>query len=457
MSLVSRISEAVVRIGHEFKSVWSELDNTVNRNTLTFNVVDYGADPTGQTDSTDQVQAAINAAGAGEVFFPPGDYAISKIIRPVQGVTLRGYGATLHRQNPTEFTMMKNWPGGDATTTAYNGIGDVTLIGLTFNAHGEILDNDATIVNFAHARNITIRDCSFLNVTGSHAIEVNAIDGALVENTKLLGWKFITGTAETQEALLIDSAIAGSVGGGAADGTPCRNIIVRNCTFGKSDDLPASPVGIGSHGLGPLYETKNITIDGCLFLEQNIAAVRTWNWEDSVITNCKALSQVAGSPYYIRQSNGVMLNNSISYGNFFGRGANVDTSINITVSDCIFYRTNEGIGIQDSQHILVSSCQTSQSRSYSLICNRSSRVTVIGSTFKSAGYESSAAGFIRVSDSTADSTNISFIGNRSVGNVPNAGISNAARAGEVYAIGNSFPGVSVVSSGAAINSNPNRN
>src|SRR5688572_28387855 len=41
-----------------------------------FNVLDFGADPTGARDSTAKIQAAINAAGAGGcLLFPEGIYA----------------------------------------------------------------------------------------------------------------------------------------------------------------------------------------------------------------------------------------------------------------------------------------------------------------------------------------------------------------------------------------------
>lgn len=46
-----------------------------------FNVLDHGADPTGATDSTDAIQATINAAqtaGGGVVFLPEGEYRVSR-------------------------------------------------------------------------------------------------------------------------------------------------------------------------------------------------------------------------------------------------------------------------------------------------------------------------------------------------------------------------------------------
>jgi len=63
-----------------------------------FNVLDYGADATGLTDSTTAIQAAItaaNAAGGGEVFFPKGTYKAGTTTNIIlqSKVTLNGEGA----------------------------------------------------------------------------------------------------------------------------------------------------------------------------------------------------------------------------------------------------------------------------------------------------------------------------------------------------------------------------
>src|ERR1700730_8366775 len=61
-----------------------------------FNVLDYGADLTGNTDSTTAIQTAITAAATsgGTVFCPPGTYAVSShlVLRP--NVTMLCYGVT---------------------------------------------------------------------------------------------------------------------------------------------------------------------------------------------------------------------------------------------------------------------------------------------------------------------------------------------------------------------------
>jgi hypothetical protein len=60
-----------------------------------YNVVTYGADPTGSADSTTAIQTAIDAAsaaGGGTVFFPQGTYSISSTLTTYSSIRLLGDG-----------------------------------------------------------------------------------------------------------------------------------------------------------------------------------------------------------------------------------------------------------------------------------------------------------------------------------------------------------------------------
>ena len=98
----------------------------------TYSVVDYGADPTGATDSTNALIAcsiAVQAAGGGRVMFPKGTYQVFK-----QGVT--------YAQYPFEFTGLsgivvdfieatiqvdpaKNWTGLNASLFRFTNCSDI--------------------------------------------------------------------------------------------------------------------------------------------------------------------------------------------------------------------------------------------------------------------------------------------------------------------------------------------
>ena len=73
----------------------------------TFNVTDYGADPTGATDSTAGIQAAIDAAtGGGRVFLPAGDYRVDDLLLvETSGIAVVGAGPEATR---IRFTRLSN-------------------------------------------------------------------------------------------------------------------------------------------------------------------------------------------------------------------------------------------------------------------------------------------------------------------------------------------------------------
>ena len=91
----------------------------------------YGADPTGGSDSTAAIQAAINVAnvqGGGIVQFPPGKFALGAQLLLSDNVTLRGCGIGPYRAFshggstvPTQSTFFITYQGAPAIkTTGYN-------------------------------------------------------------------------------------------------------------------------------------------------------------------------------------------------------------------------------------------------------------------------------------------------------------------------------------------------
>lgn len=96
-------------------------------------VTDYGADPTGVSDSTTAIQNAIDALGTagGRVFFAPGEYKISSTINvgdgtnasrsTITGIILEGLagGGTSAAEfgTPNNGVLLK-WAGATSTTTA---------------------------------------------------------------------------------------------------------------------------------------------------------------------------------------------------------------------------------------------------------------------------------------------------------------------------------------------------
>lgn len=69
-------------------------------------VLDFGADPTGQNDSTAAIQAAIQAGG--RVLFPKGTYCCNIVVTSLDGVTLEGANAALYGNDGSRLVPYDN-------------------------------------------------------------------------------------------------------------------------------------------------------------------------------------------------------------------------------------------------------------------------------------------------------------------------------------------------------------
>ncbi|MEV0718553.1 discoidin domain-containing protein [Asanoa sp. NPDC050611] len=147
-------------------------------------VADYGADPTGATDSTAKFQAAVNAGQAQgrPVYVPQGTFTLWDHV-VVDGVTLRGAGpwySVLGGRHPTDRKRAagiygKYVPGGGYT--------------------GEIRSHEAN----GPSRNVTVRDLAIIGDIRERVDEdqVNAFGGAMtdsvidnvwIQHTKVGAW-----------------------------------------------------------------------------------------------------------------------------------------------------------------------------------------------------------------------------------------------------------------------------
>ena len=237
----------------------------------------------GSADATEAIQAAYDHAasqGGGVVVIPPGHYRTTAPIVMRANTRLLGYGATLHRAGVNGM-MMINWEPGDKSTPAYDGPSNITVEGLTLDGHAGDTgwpneDSPNQPMTFAHCSNVTVRDVRIIRSHTNHALEFNAVDGALAENCLIEGWE--PGGSTTREAIQIDCA---SPGVGAPDNTMAQNITVRNCRVKGFDTLPSFATGIGSHTAVGGRRYYNIHVVGCVIEGAFYAGIRPYNWVDS--------------------------------------------------------------------------------------------------------------------------------------------------------------------------------
>ncbi|MET9555839.1 glycosyl hydrolase family 28-related protein [Streptomyces sp. NPDC006645] len=89
-------------------------------------VVDKGADPSGQGDSTQAFREAVAAAKGGVVWIPPGEYKLTQSLSGVDDVELRGAGNWHSVVRSSRFIDQSNAPTGNVGLHDFAVIGEVT-------------------------------------------------------------------------------------------------------------------------------------------------------------------------------------------------------------------------------------------------------------------------------------------------------------------------------------------
>lgn len=240
---------------------------------------DYGLTSSPTVDNTAALQAALDAAAGGVLVIPPGQYGCAPVepLRLPAGVTVLAHGATLHALTGRR-AMVVNFADGDTTTTGYTGRSGITWEGGVLDAHGDtITATSGNIAAMNHARDIVWRGVTFRRTRSFHALELNAIDGAVVDACTFEGWAD-DGTHPTKEAVQIDVALSGSISSGAYDGTMTRDVVVSNSRLRGFESLPAAPVLVGSHRAAEGAYFDAIRVHGCSADGSQYAAVRPYRW-----------------------------------------------------------------------------------------------------------------------------------------------------------------------------------
>jgi polygalacturonase len=423
-------------------------------------VTGYGAVGDGVTDDSAAINAALDAAAAQSAvtLLPPGDYAVgSRIIFPA-GARVVGYGATIHRKAGLG-TLAVNWVTGDTTTTGYEGPSNITLEGITFDAHGDTqTSNPANVVGFGHCKNIRIIGCTFRRTSGYHALELNAVDGAYVENCRFEGFSEVGGLTE-KEALQIDCATPGDYG--AADNTPAKNVTIIGCVFEGYAAVPAHHTAIGGH-TAPSGFYDNITVIGCTITNPTVRGINAYYWRGSTILNCTVTFTGTGVQG-IRSPNADAL--SIIGCRVAGPGAG-HTTQGITVStssanckaiachvtgvDTAYYAGTGSTGF------VVEGCTSYRTIGPGVLIDGANDSLVSGNNLLGAGYTAGTTGTIRVTGSAA---RVSISGNRcrphGAGTEASAAVSINAGSTDAWVFGNDFLGMVTATSGT-VNTTSNR-
>ena len=150
--------------------------------------------------------------------------------------------------------MFRNKLNGDESE--YNGSGNITIDGLKFV--GNNTTKAFTVIAFAHANNIKVRNCKFDGFNTWHNIELCGCRNVIIEENYFVN--FGQSITNPTEVIQIDLPARENLYPWTCyyDSTPCNDIIIRNNDF---DTIATSTGAIGSHTYEPNKRHENIRIE----------------------------------------------------------------------------------------------------------------------------------------------------------------------------------------------------
>ena len=213
-----------------------------------------------------KLNEALSQAGDEQalvVNFAAGTYALDGTIRVRSNTTINAVGGTFLRSGAAltgGYNMLVNTGGAhdQLEGTGYTLSHDIVINGGTFDG-GDVTKSSvpANLVNFGHARNITIKNATFKNCYGSHLIELSGVKDSSILNCTFKGEGFRYNAAKDQsEAIQLDVCGEGLNGNFRADGTPCDNVLIQG------NVITNYPRAIGNHNVVSGSYNTNISIVG---------------------------------------------------------------------------------------------------------------------------------------------------------------------------------------------------
>jgi hypothetical protein len=234
--------------GSVSRTVTSKLQESVS-------VLDFGADPTGATDSTTAIDSAcsyINSVGGGTVLFPPGTYIVKRAqVGNQRGIYIRGnvhligYGATLDMQANASFFNVQPTTTETITISADVAVGDTSF---TVASAGTLAAGDKVFVRLNTSSYdpyepatwywATVSTVAGTTVTIDHpsqtamiAASTSAINRALVKVSNVSD-VFVEGLNFTCSVPAITGQVEACVNAFYVHGLTVKNCTASNCGSG---------------------------------------------------------------------------------------------------------------------------------------------------------------------------------------------------------------------------------
>jgi hypothetical protein len=214
-------------------------------------VTDFGADPTGVSDSTAALAAAF--AAHNQLFFPEGTYLVDASGYPgkrailystgVNNVVLSGYGATIKYKNGATGPIGLNFVEIVNATNAL-------IEGLTFDGNRQNQNFGYDAIAFFGGKNLTVRDVYVKNMYR---------DGIYVRASS------VNVASTYPERVLIDNVICDACGRNGASIIGANGITVQNSLFENMVGDPGAGIDVEPNA-SDIYGVRDLLIDNCTLL-----------------------------------------------------------------------------------------------------------------------------------------------------------------------------------------------
>lgn len=198
------------------------------------------------TDSMTTLQNALNKYDV--ITFQKGTYKITQTLSIPSNRTLYLNDAVLRRYCSKPVLMT----AANEKITGYNGACNIKVVGGTIEGmSGSGYNYSATnMVLLFHSKNVTFSNVTFLDITGSHAIDIGGCKDTNIVGCKFLG--YYTNNKDFRESIQIDWAYRDGIpyfkeGSACFDDTHCDGVNIIGCEFDKSSSFPSQYVAIGTH------------------------------------------------------------------------------------------------------------------------------------------------------------------------------------------------------------------
>ena len=255
-------------------------------------------------DKAADIQALLDYNKTGNynltVQIPEGTYELKSELIIYSNTTIAADSKAKLYKNHQKGAMITNDltkdNGGYDTTT------NITIIGGIWDSSKIVEKNRGTeSFRFIHASNITIKDVTVCNVpVNSHLITFAGVKDSRIENCKLYGYGGSTPKEAIQLDIVHDSVRVPSMQASTIkyDDLPCDGITITN------NEIYDFPRAVGSHTSIKGVFHKNITITKNNIHDINEAAIKIYNYQNTVISDNTIKNAAVGVLVYTYLSNG---------------------------------------------------------------------------------------------------------------------------------------------------------